>query len=1259
MTEGINRGLAHTEMAASGDRSIMPQSRHASSFWIALSMLIVFPIAFAIYVHTEKQLIQVSEQRFRAHSLAVELKQSLDDTWRMARTYISTGDPVYKRYYQEILDIRDGKLARPLDYDTIYWDLVLSDRKSTLASTGQTSSLLEMLGQTNVTADEFAQINLALQRARTLEHIEREAIRLYDSNLANKAELAQAAHASLNDGAYQKVKAQVMLPIAEFHRMMETRIADDVKRSASIAIHLRIFFIGLSAVLLFVLWRAYLNLRFTLGAAVPQIRLLLNRLGRGDFSESIVVPGGAEHSVLGLLSLAQQALARIDTQRRDAEIRNQRLTQFYTVLSQCNKAIVRSRTEEELFQQICRDTVQYAGIKMAWVSVLDLEAHHIKAIAAEGEGTQAVTTSVFSMQDIANFENESFYAAIRDGRPYWCQDMMDETIATTWHDLGSRFGWQAAASIPLFRSGAIYGSFNLYAGTAYAFDEEIQTLLVELAMDLSFALNRFELEASRQRSRQLDAVRSFMLERINSATPIDLFFDDVAQYIESIIPKSMCSILLMDKEGQHVRIASARSLPPEFHEVVEGMEVAEGVGACVHAMFTGQRTIIDDTMTHPNWAKLRPLAEQLKVKACWSQPIRSSSNPILGAVAVYFESSTKVEHAYLVLLEMVAHFLAIAIEKHQAQDNLNKLSQAVEQSPNSIIITDADAHIEYVNAAFMTKTGRSMQEVLGQRPSIMQSGKTPLLTYEEMWEALRHGDHWEGEVINRHVDGTEYTELAHISPVRDVNGEITHFLSVQEDITDKRITEERIQYLAHYDVLTGLPNRALLDERARFSITSAKRGNASLGMIFLDLDHFKNINDSLGHSTGDALLVELAKRLRETLREGDTISRLGGDEFIFLLPNVDEMGAEKVAEKLLYAVNQPFQFGRYDLNVSASMGIAVFPDDGEDLESLLKNADTAMYRAKKDGRNRFRFFTQEMQARSGRHLELVNALRHALERNEFRILYQPQINLLTGEVIGTEALLRWIHPELGSVSAAEFIPVAEETGLILQIGEWVLQNAVQQTRLWHDMGWTNLGIAVNLSVIQFRHSDLPGTVSQILQEAGLAPQFLDLELTEGVAMVDPPGAIAIMKDLNDRGIRISIDDFGTGYSSLSYLKKFRVSKLKIDQSFVRDINSDPEDRAIVSAVISMAHSLGLSTIAEGVENSAQLQFLRDKACDEVQGFYFSKALSPDEFCVFMQTPVNTQVAQGHAQNHPPSHLHAVPMDNDLIAKTDSNIATSL
>ena len=450
--------------------------------------------------------------------------------------------------------------------------------------------------------------------------------------------------------------------------------------------------------------------------------------------------------------------------------------------------------------------------------------------------------------------------------------------------------------------------------------------------------------------------------------------------------------------------------------------------------------------------------------------------------------------------------------------------------------------------------------------------------------------------------------------------ELSHtVMKLEKKAAEQKEAEAHIQRLAHFDSLTGLPNRLLLNDRCQHALSVAQRAGHAVALMFLDLDHFKNVNDSLGHRVGDEVLVELAGRLKAAVREQDTVSRLGGDEFILLLPETDAAGAAHVADKLLTAALLPFQIEQHELTVTPSIGIALYPRDGTDLDTLSRCADAAMYRAKADGRNSYRFFTTEIQAHSDRSLLLGNALRRALERNQLTLHYQPQISLATGQTVGAEALLRWQHAELGNVSPAEFIPIAESSGLILPIGEWVIRTAVTQLARWIANGMTPITMAVNLSAVQFRHADLPQLVSDILEEAALPPHLLELELTEGVAMTDPLGAIAVMDDLHRRGVRMSIDDFGTGYSSLSYLKRFQVYKLKIDQSFVRDITEDPDDKAIVGAIISMASSLGMQTIAEGVETEGQLEFLRARGCTEVQGYYFNRPVPAPEFEEYVRT----------------------------------------
>ena len=521
------------------------------------------------------------------------------------------------------------------------------------------------------------------------------------------------------------------------------------------------------------------------------------------------------------------------------------------------------------------------------------------------------------------------------------------------------------------------------------------------------------------------------------------------------------------------------------------------------------------------------------------------------------------------------------------------------------------------NQTFLDTLGYDREEVLFHRALDINLWSNPRDRIRFTEEIKRTGTCRNLEARFRKKNGQQIWMLVSASVMHFDNEPC--FLCVARDISEGKLSEERIKYLAHFDTLTGLPNRTQLEDRAAFTLGLAHRNQTSVALLLFDLDHFKDINDTLGHSIGDALLIEIANRLRGSLRAEDTVSRLGGDGFVFLLYGIYASGATVVAQKLLDNIAKPCRIGGYDLNITGSVGIAMYPNDGSDLETLMRCADAAMFRAKRHGRNSYRFFKKEMEEKTALHLQLINALRFAQERSELALHYQPQIDAQTGRLVGAEALLRWTNPLLGSVEPSVFIPAAEESGLILSIGEWVIRKAVRQFAIWNKQGMAPLVVAVNLSAVQFRQPDFPQIVTRILDEEGLPANCLELELTEGVAMHDPLAATAVLNDLYDRGIGIAIDDFGTGYSSLSHLKKFRVHKLKIDRSFVRDICTDPEDKAIVSAVINMAKSLGLKTVAEGVETGRQERFLRDQGCDEIQGYYHSKPLPPEAFEAYCQS----------------------------------------
>ncbi|MFA9215648.1 MAG: putative bifunctional diguanylate cyclase/phosphodiesterase [Sphingomonadaceae bacterium] len=556
------------------------------------------------------------------------------------------------------------------------------------------------------------------------------------------------------------------------------------------------------------------------------------------------------------------------------------------------------------------------------------------------------------------------------------------------------------------------------------------------------------------------------------------------------------------------------------------------------------------------------------------------------------------ERASLALLESERHLRTIIETEPEGIIVLARSGRVLDMNPAGLAMLDAETLADLQQRDLLTTVPPPYHDefrVLHQRAI---DGKAGMLEFE--MQTLRGAQRW--------------FEI-HAAPLRASDGAPT-MLGIVRNITQRKQSEERILQLAHTDYLTGLPNRVRLGQlaTATFAQVQQRRGKAAL--MFLDHACFKDINDALGHGIGDTLLVQLAQRLNQYIGPQDCVARLGGDEFVLLFGDADCRRAAALARQLLDVVGATFRIEQYELTLSASIGIVLFPDDGAELGTLFQRADVAMYAAKHDGRNRFRFFSGEMQAHLTRQLELVSALRQAVSANQLQLHYQPQINLAAQTLTGAEALLRWNHPQLGSVAPAEFIPAAEASGLILPLGEWVLRHAVRQAAQWQRDGMAPLRIAVNLSAVQFRQPDLPELVSRILFEEGLAPEWLELELTEGATMDDPQRAVEMMDKLHARGIGMSIDDFGTGYSSLSKLKKFRINKLKIDQSFVRDICSDPEDQAIVAAIISMAGSLGLNTIAEGVETAEQQAMLRTQGCVEIQGYFYSRPLPPEQFAAY-------------------------------------------
>ncbi|MEO5363237.1 MAG: EAL domain-containing protein [Magnetococcus sp. DMHC-8] len=561
----------------------------------------------------------------------------------------------------------------------------------------------------------------------------------------------------------------------------------------------------------------------------------------------------------------------------------------------------------------------------------------------------------------------------------------------------------------------------------------------------------------------------------------------------------------------------------------------------------------------------------------------------------------------------------------EAERKLYLASSVFDNTNEGIVVTDPEAVVQSINPAFTRITGYSADDALGNSIKLIRSEHHDPLFYQKIWDTLTSTGKWQGEFWSRRKDGRDYPQWLTISAIHGPDGAVQNYVGVFSDLTALKESEESLLHLLGHDTLTYLPNRHLFQERLSFALNNTHGAENMVAILLLDLDRFKVINDTMGHNVGDRLLIQVGQRLTDLLTIHqqqlgiDALGRLGGDEFGIILSQLTHtQEAAQLAKTLLELFAKPFVIDSMEYFMGASIGIGISPLDGEDVLTLMKNADAALYHAKEQGRNNFQFYRNSLNTFSMARMLMEGNLRNAMERGEFLMYYQPQMDVKTGRLVGAEALIRWLHPQQGMVAPGEFIPLAEEIGLIVPMGLWALKTVCQQSRAWWKMGLTPLRMAVNLSGIQFKQPDFIDTVTGVLTASGLDPHQLELELTESIAMGQVEATLAKLKILSDAQIKLAIDDFGTGFSSLSYLKRFPIDTLKIDRSFVCNCTRDVDDAAIIRAVIRLAHSLGLTIIAEGVETEEQLQFLRMEQCDEIQGYLYSRPLSEEAFLEFMK-----------------------------------------
>ncbi|MFY9329407.1 MAG: EAL domain-containing protein [Georgfuchsia sp.] len=864
------------------------------------------------------------------------------------------------------------------------------------------------------------------------------------------------------------------------------------------------------------------------------------------------------------------------TAEQENACRAEHMTRLYATLSGINNAIVHSKDAATLFPEICRVAHQEGGFVAVLLVLADWETHAISLGAFAPEAAECIglqMTGVYLQADNPAAQSLSCRTLLSGERQVSNDYLAEMELAASpfLADMQALHG-VAGLSVPIKLGGRAVAALTFFASERDYFTDDMIALADETAQDVSFALTNFERERLRHSAEEKLRSNEERLRLALHATKMGTYEIDMVR--DRISIDAVCATIL--------------GLTPEPRE----MSSAEGLALV-------NKTAYPRVVTEARQADQeteRALVEELHITPDGTKRWLRWS----GAVMEWMADGKP------------ARFLGTVTditEAHAQEDHLRMTAMMFDNARDAIIIADHESNIVATNRAFGEITGYAAEEVLGKNPSLLKSGSHDSQFYDAIWRDVHDAGYWQGEVWNRRKDGVIYPCAVSLSAVRRPDGEITHYLWIGTDITKQKEFEERITRLAYHDSLTDLPNRVLLRDRVQQNLASAHRDGENLALLFLDLDHFKNINDSLGHAVGDQLLMEVAKRMHFAVRNMDTVGRLGGDEFLLLLPGADADAAAHVAQKLLVEVAKPFRVNSHSLTVTSSIGISLFPKDGHSFDDLMKSADTAMYKAKESGRNAYYFASMEMNQAVFQRLVLESNLRRAIDGKEFVLFYQPQYQMPGQDMIGAEALIRWQQPELGFVSPRQFIPIAEESGLIESIGEWVLAEACGQIKTWQDKRLQAVRIGINISTRQFRARNLLQVVDQALEQSGLSGEFLEVEITESLLAEDMDYTLAVLRALKERGIQISVDDFGTGYSSLSYLKRFPIDRLKIDQSFIRDLDSDVDDWAIATAIVTLGHSMGMKIIAEGVETTEQLQILRNMGCDQVQGFLLARPMS--------------------------------------------------
>ena len=726
--------------------------------------------------------------------------------------------------------------------------------------------------------------------------------------------------------------------------------------------------------------------------------------------------------------------------------------------------------------------------------------------------------------------------------------------------------------------------------------------------------------ADRKHAQLRDQHHKQVLQMLAAKAPLGDVLESIARNAPLTYSSARCCILLLDPDSNALRLGAAPGLPDFFVQGLEALRTEQGMGPCAMAALTAVPVVVPDIANEPACQAMADLARRAGVRACWSQPIVSSMGIVLGSFSLYRRKIGSPTPDDVQMLQDEARLCALVIENTADQSRLQLAASVFSHAREGIIITDAKGRMIDVNETFSLITGYSRDEVLGKNPSMLQSGRQGPDFYSAMWKTMRSEGHWSGEMWNRRKDGSVYAELITISAVNDAQGTPQNYVALFTDVTNIKEHQKQLEHIGHYDALTNLPNRVLLADRMRQAMAQSQRRDQSLAVVYLDLDGFKAVNDTHGHSVGDELLIAVAQRMQEALRDGDTLARIGGDEFVAVLGDLEHPQAcEPVLERLLIAASSPVSVAGVVLQVSASVGVTLYPQDAADADQLLRHADHAMYQAKQAGKNRYHLFDTDHDAAAQSQRISIDRIRSALHTNEMVLYYQPKVNMKTGAVIGAEALIRWQHPERGLLPPAAFLPAIENQDVSVELGEWVIGTALAQMAQWQGQG-LNVPVSVNIGARQLQQPDFAQRLAGLLAaHPTVLPGHLELEVLETSAFADITQVSAVMQGCRALGVHFALDDFGTGYSSLTYLKHLPAELLKVDQSFVRDMLDDPDDLAIVEGVIGLATAFRRQVIAEGVETVAHGELLLTLGCALGQGYGIARPMPASDMVAWVTT----------------------------------------